>query len=192
MCMYLWIKCLLKVFRSLSVRLERMELNWKQKLVIMSLSIRLERIKLNWRQKLAWQCRRCAVSSAGFVRLYHQHSYKTIKRTTSLFQLWAPQGAAILVHSLAMKGRKRLACVMFDHFATHAILIHEVADADCWTQNGGIQNHGVFLACVIFLQLPPTINETLNWLSSLPILMQESFWWWHCSIRIPPHNLMGS
>ena len=22
-----------------------------------------------------------------------------------------------------------------------------------------------------------TINETLKWLSSLPILMQESFWW---------------
>ena len=22
-----------------------------------------------------------------------------------------------------------------------------------------------------------TINETLQWLSSLPILMQESFWW---------------
>ena len=33
-----------------------------------------------------------------------------------------------------------------------------------------------------------TINETLKWLSSLPILMQESFWWWQCSDRylIPP------
>ena len=28
-----------------------------------------------------------------------------------------------------------------------------------------------------------TINETLKWLSSLPILMQESFWWWQCSNR---------
>ena len=26
-----------------------------------------------------------------------------------------------------------------------------------------------------------TIYETLKWLSSLPILMQESFWWWQCS-----------
>ena len=25
--------------------------------------------------------------------------------------------------------------------------------------------------------LPLTINETLKWLSSLPILMQVSFWW---------------
>ena len=25
--------------------------------------------------------------------------------------------------------------------------------------------------------LPLTINETLKWLSSLPVLMQESFWW---------------
>ena len=26
-------------------------------------------------------------------------------------------------------------------------------------------------------------TETLKWLSSLPILMQESFWWWQCSDR---------
>ena len=34
-----------------------------------------------------------------------------------------------------------------------------------------------------------TINGTLKWLSSLPILMQESFWWWQCSdigILSPP------
>ena len=35
--------------------------------------------------------------------------------------------------------------------------------------------------CVVTLSL--TINETLKWLSSLPILMQESFWWWQCSDR---------
>ena len=29
--------------------------------------------------------------------------------------------------------------------------------------------------CPVTLSL--TINETLKWLSSLPILMQESFWW---------------
>ena len=28
-----------------------------------------------------------------------------------------------------------------------------------------------------------TIKETLKWLLSLPILMQESFWWWQCSDR---------
>ena len=28
-----------------------------------------------------------------------------------------------------------------------------------------------------------TINEILKRLSSLPILMQESFWWWQCSDR---------
>ena len=28
-----------------------------------------------------------------------------------------------------------------------------------------------------------TVNETLKWLSSLPTLMQESFWWWQCSDR---------
>ena len=36
------------------------------------------------------------------------------------------------------------------------------------------------------MTLPPTLNETLNWLRPLrplPILMQESFWWWQCSGR---------
>ena len=36
--------------------------------------------------------------------------------------------------------------------------------------------------CLVTLSL--TINETLKWLSvSLPILMQESFWWWQCGDR---------
>ena len=34
-----------------------------------------------------------------------------------------------------------------------------------------------------FVALYITVNETLKWLSSLPILMQESFWWWQCSDR---------
>ena len=35
--------------------------------------------------------------------------------------------------------------------------------------------------CLATLSL--TINKTFKWLSSLPILMQESFWWWQCSNR---------
>ena len=30
---------------------------------------------------------------------------------------------------------------------------------------------------------PPLSTETLKWLSSLPMLMQETFWWWQCSDR---------
>ena len=33
------------------------------------------------------------------------------------------------------------------------------------------------------LTLPLTVNETIKWLSSMPILMQESFWWWQCGDR---------
>ena len=29
----------------------------------------------------------------------------------------------------------------------------------------------------VFVTLSLTVNKTLKWLSSLPILMQESFWW---------------
>ena len=35
--------------------------------------------------------------------------------------------------------------------------------------------------CFVILSL--TINETLKWPSSPPIIMQESFWWWQCSDR---------
>ena len=42
--------------------------------------------------------------------------------------------------------------------------------------------------CLVTLSL--TINETLKCLSSLPVLMQESFWWGQCSDRyiIFPHT----
>ena len=33
------------------------------------------------------------------------------------------------------------------------------------------------------MTLSLAINQTMKWLSSLPILMQESFWWWQCSDR---------
>ena len=36
--------------------------------------------------------------------------------------------------------------------------------------------------CLVTLSL--TIKETLKWLSSLPILMQESFWKLQCSVRL--------
>ena len=36
------------------------------------------------------------------------------------------------------------------------------------------------------MTLSPTINETLKWLSSLPILTQESFWWCCDTYIIPP------
>ena len=41
-----------------------------------------------------------------------------------------------------------------------------------------------------------TVNETLKWLSSVPVLMQESFWWWQCSDRYiispPPTSIPPS
>ena len=47
-----------------------------------------------------------------------------------------------------------------------------------------------FVDTVLWL-CPPLPTETLKWLSSLPILMQKSFWWWQCSdryiISLSPH-----
>ena len=42
------------------------------------------------------------------------------------------------------------------------------------------------------MTLPHTVNETLKWLTSLPILVQKSFW--RCSLRYklpPPSYLLG-
>ena len=39
-----------------------------------------------------------------------------------------------------------------------------------------------FVDTVLWL-CPSLPTETLKWISSLPILMQESFWWWQCSDR---------
>ena len=47
-----------------------------------------------------------------------------------------------------------------------------------------------FVDAVLWL-CPSLPTETLKWLSSLPILMQQSFWWWQCSdryvISLSPH-----
>ena len=39
-----------------------------------------------------------------------------------------------------------------------------------------------FVDTVLWL-CPSLPTETLKWFSSLPILMQKSFWWWQCSDR---------
>ena len=48
-----------------------------------------------------------------------------------------------------------------------------------------------FVDTVLWL-CPSLPTETLKWLSSLPILMQKSFWWWQCSdtyiISLSPHR----
>ena len=47
-----------------------------------------------------------------------------------------------------------------------------------------------FVDSVLWL-CPSLPTETFKWLSSLPILMQDSFWWWQCSdryiISLSPH-----
>ena len=47
------------------------------------------------------------------------------------------------------------------------------------------------------MTLSVIVNQTLKWLSSLPILMQESFWWRQCSVRYslplpPPPGISAS
>ena len=46
-------------------------------------------------------------------------------------------GAATLVRSFPLKNRrkKRLARDVFDSFATHADVVHDVTDVHCWAQN---------------------------------------------------------
>ena len=50
-------------------------------------------------------------SFGGTVNIYYY------KRSTFLLQVWAPQGAAILVHSLPMKSRKKVCLWCHWHFS---------------------------------------------------------------------------
>ena len=59
------------------------------------------------RCKVSWKCRNVPIfSSTNFTRLFYQY---LCHRCTSLLQIWAPESTAMLVPSLAMKSRKRLA-----------------------------------------------------------------------------------
>ena len=63
------------------------------------------------------------------------------KRSTfSLLRNRAPRNAAVFVRSFAIKNRKGRLVTLFDTFATHAGLVHDVTDNDCSAQNGSF--HG--------------------------------------------------
>ena len=57
-------------------------------------------------------------------------------RSDFLLRIWAVKDAVILVHSLPMKSRKRLACVIIDTSDTH-----DITDTDRQTQNGSAHSH---------------------------------------------------
>ena len=60
-------------------------------------------------------------------------------RNTCLLQFRACQGAAIVVYSLQMKSRKRLAYEVTYTYATYTSLVCDVTESGCQTQNGSIQ-----------------------------------------------------
>ena len=53
----------------------------------------------------------------------------------------------------------------------------------CAWNVGYICHWGLWFVDTVLWLCPSLSTETLKWLSSLPILMQESFWWWQCSNR---------
>ena len=57
-----------------------------------------------------------------------------------LLQIWALQGAAMLLRSRLMRSRKRLPCDVLNTFHTLCSLAHDVTggDTDSWAQNGSI------------------------------------------------------
>ena len=54
------------------------------------------------------------------------------KEVLSSLPVIAPRGAVILVRSLPVKNSKTLARDVIDTLATHASLLPDVADIDCW------------------------------------------------------------
>ena len=48
---------------------------------------------------------------------------------------------AMLIRSTPKKSRKMLLSDACDTFATHASMVHNVTDIDCWAQNGSTHGH---------------------------------------------------
>ena len=69
--------------------------------------------ELKGRHQLAWNAQ--IYSPAGVIWLFYQY-----RRLFFLHPIWVPWGAAMSVYSLLVKSKERLACNIFDTFATHS------------------------------------------------------------------------
>ena len=100
----------------------------------------------------AWKCANILFACFVYGCKFDQYS---CNRSSFLFQVWAPHSKAMLVCSLAMKSRKRLADeVMY----THAGFVQDVTDTDHQTQNGSTHSH-----VSVTFQHKFLTNLTINW-----------------------------
>ena len=67
----------------------------------------------------------------GFISIYSCN-----KSNFCFASKFGSSGHSLLICSLPMKSRKSLACDATDSSASHANLVHDVTDTDCFTQNG--------------------------------------------------------
>ena len=88
----------------------------------------------------------------------------------------------MLAQSLPTKSRKRLAHDLFATFATHAGLVHDITDTDCWAQNGSTHGHVFitlnFIFNLFFYEQDQKSNEKLHCLFSF-------FFFFSCFVIIP-------
>ena len=97
--------------------------------------------------------------SVGFMWLFYQYLYKSNKGSIFLHWIWAPQGSAMLVLSLPVKGRKRLAHDVFDllsyilpaFFMTSLILSHVLETFKHWFLTNRNRNQMENCCAFIFL-----------------------------------------
>ena len=94
--------------------------------------------ELNQRSQFTWKHFIFLKWKYDFISLFHQYFYFHL---FVLLTIWAPQGPARLVHSLPMKSRKRVTCDLFHMTATHASLVYDITDTDCWAQKGSTHGH---------------------------------------------------
>ena len=75
-------------------------------------------------------------------KYFHLVLYQYHTKTSILsFQIWAPLGEAMLVRSLPIKSRKRLAYSNACHtFTTHSCRVYGITYTGCWAQNGNTQS----------------------------------------------------
>ena len=92
---------------------------------------------------LEWALKRILTEDTSWPQKY--------RRCTFLRQIWALCVAAVLICSLPIKSRERLAHDVVDACGTRGSLDYDIRDTDCQTQNGGAHGHILRLSLTNFI-----------------------------------------
>lgn len=171
-------RCLQRCTGLLLKRKMQLKENWSR---VTSWIVRELQLKENWRKVTSWIARELQLKgnqsedtswpeelehlqifpSVGVILFFYRYVLSEVVVIPSLLSF---SGCSPWWFALSpIKGQERLACDMFDTFATYSSLIRDIrTDAYCWAQRSSTHNH-VFLAFKHWFLTNRTGNQLKNW-----------------------------